>query len=983
MDIHRCRFVSYQPQAINALAFSHSSNPKQATPADLKLALARADGDIEIWSPSRGNWTQERIFRSGVERTAEQLHWTQDLLLPDEDEESQKPERGNLRLFSSGGSTTITEWDLERGVVKRDVEGNSADIWCFAPQPQWATANAQQKSTDVRAAPSQLIAAGCADGSIVLFSTADDDLRFDRVLTKQISKKSRCISLTWRDRNTLVAGFEENVIRVFDVRNRSMIRQMTLGKSKEGTQVIVWAVKCLPNGTILSGDSSGELKIWDSENFSLVQRLKTHVADVLDITTDHAGTMIFTCGVDRRIVAYAPIANQPSQKTQRWHETRHRRFHEHDVKAITSIESKQLSIAVAGGIDTVPVVLPLKNWNEEYHRSLPHLPQRPQMSVSVTARLMLTWSARDLLIWLLPQRYQELADSDSISDDQMGYRLLARIQLKNGEHITSAQISSSGNLIVVATIAGTKLFQIRRATLETSLPEVRSRPVELPKPMSSQGATTVGFSPDSKWLYAVRLNNVVTMAKITHASSTKERPQVHSRIVKLDRRKRSSTSKPSALGQYSRYITAVTFSSDSRILAVGDLSGAIDTWILEGHEATLANPSRIFTNGRTSPSSSSQSGSEDSESDSEDETDSRVIEGQKWIRTPAGSQLPALENPIIALAFRPSSVAPISPSNIHGNEGLHATRHNHHPVSPEHPSQEAGFLFAVTSSHDIVEFDTTNCKLSDWSRRNPSRLLPEKFRQIKDRVMGIWFDVRPQLDISRLWLYGVNFIYMLNLTRDFDTPGQTQSAQDLVKVGQLGQHTLQVEPSHALLRNSSRDGQIPKKRKRKNDGAGDEMRPTEKYNVKVRRMRADEAIDAGLLSPPGSVSPREQDVDRMDIDEVDSDDDDDDADAEIGNLVLRRRADKITTAEAEANMQDTTEKEKDKQPASWCTFQYRGIYGICALHSESPSGSEGGKNGSIGDVVPPPPPPPPEIVIVERPMFDVELEPRFQGGQDW
>lgn len=909
------------------------------------------------------------MFRSGVGRTAEQVHWTQDLLLSDEDDEVRKPERGNLRLFTSGGSKSITEWDTEKGVVKRDVEGNSADIWCFAPQPQWTTAQARQKPAEVRAAPSQLIAAGCADGSIVLFSTADDDLRFDRILTKRINKRSRCISLTWRDRNTLVAGFEESVIRVFDVRNRSMMRQMTLGKSKEGSQLIVWTVRCLPNGTILSGDSSGELKIWDSENFSLVQRLKTHNADVLDITTNYAGTMVLTCGVDRRVVAYAPIANQPSQKTQRWHETRHRRFHEHDVKAITSIESKTLSIGVAGGIDTVPVVLPLKNWNEEYHRSLPHLPQRSQMSVSASARLMLTWWARDLLIWLLPHRYRETEDTDSIQDDQMNHRLLGQIQLKSDEHITSAEISSSGNFIVVATSAETKLFQLRRTTTATGLPEVRSRPIELPKPLSGQGATTVGFSPDSKWLYAVRLNNVISMAKIRHASSSKERPEIHNRIIKLDRRKRSSMSNSSDLQQYSRHITTVAFSSDSRILATGDLAGSIDTWILEGHEAQITDASQQLTNGRASPSDS-----EDSDSDSDDETDSRVIDGQKWIRTPAGSQLPSLGTAILALSFKPSSVSAISPFHIHGNEGLHATRHNHHPTSPEHPSQETGYLFGVTSSHDLVEFDTLNCKLSNWSRRNPSRLLPEKFRQIKDRVMGIWFDVRPQLGISRLWMYGPNFIYMLDLTRDLDTNSQTPEGTSLVEIGQLGNHTVQVEPSHALVRRMSQDGNAVKKRKlNSRHGAGDEMRANERYSVKTRRIEADEAIDAGLLSPPGSVAGDDVDADKMDID-TDQDDEDTDADNQISDLVLRRRATKTETQNG------TAEKHTEQRPASWCTFQYRGIYGICALQSE---GTAGGLQNGAESEQEAGGPPPPEVVIVERPMYDVELPPRFSGGQDW
>jgi len=963
MDIHRCRFVPYQPQSVNALAFSHVPNPKQKTPTDLKLALGRENGDIEIWNPARGEWVQERIFRGGVGRTVEQVQWTQALIVPDEEEAAQKTEDGPLRLFSSGGSSSITEWDLEKGVPKGHAEGNANDIWCFAPQPQWTYNQARNSTSEVQAAPSQLLAAGCADGSIVLFSTADNDLRFDRVLTRPHGKKTRVISITWRDRNTVVAGFEEGLIRVIDVRTRQVLRSLSLGKSRDNNKALVWAVRCLPNGTILSGDSTGELKIWDSQNYSLVQRLKTHVADVLDITTNAAGTVILTCGVDRRTVAYAPQSNTGSARTQRWYEVRHRRFHEHDVKAIASYESKSLSIAVSGGMDTVPVVLPLKNWNEEYHRSLSHLPQKPQMSVSSKARLMLTWWGRDLFVWHLPPRYREPTDQDSISDEQPNQKLLGQIQLSGDEYITSAEISTSGNMIVAATLGGVKLFQIRRTISAAGHAEIRSRPIDLPKAVAAQGASTVGLSPDCKWLYAVRLNNVVSMVKVLPAASPKERPTPHDRVVKLDRKKRSTqTTQMSMLGDYTRHVTTAAFASDSRILAVGDLSGATDTWILEGHE------SETTSNHQTSnASSASDSGSGDgSDSDSDDETDSRVIHNQKWIRTPSGSQLPSLESAILALSFKPSSAPAEHPTGIHGNEGLHATRHNPHPISPEHPPHEAGFLVAVTANHQIVEFDVLRCRLSDWSRRNPSSLLPQSFKRIKDRVMGIWFDTRSVLNTNRLWLYGANFVYMLDMAQDLVSTSEKGRDSAMVKVGRLGQHVLEVAPGHALVK-AEGDAATGEKRKRnKTSGAGDDMRTGQEYSSKVRRM-TDGIEDVEMLpSPPRSLTQgdEDEDGDEMELDEEEQE----------NNLVATRR----DAGEGEQRQKGENDAggQHGHGPASWHTFQYRGIFGACALQRGPPAGEAGNRGEGVEDSAP-------EVVIVERPMYDVELLPRFTSGQDW
>ena len=897
MDIHRCRFIPYQPQSIDALAFSHSSNSKQSTPNDLRLAIGRQNGCVEIWNPSGGSWLQERIFRGAAQRSIENLQWTQSLIIPEEGEKNTGS--GELRLFSSGGSTALTEWDLSHGISKKNVEGNAGDIWCFAAQPQWSQTQIRENMSDVEAAPSQFLAAGCGDGSIVLFSTADDDLQFDKILARSTGKRSPCTSITWRDRNHVVAGFEDSVIRVFDVRSRQVIRSLHLGKSREGDKPLVWAVKCLPNGTILSGDSTGELKIWDASNFSLTQRLKTHSADVMDIAVNSAGTMILTCGVDRRTVAYAPQGGGASSKTQKWHEIRHRRFHEHDVKAIVAFESQSLSIAVSGGTDTVPVVVPLKNWESEYHRSLPHLPQKSQMAIAGGARVLMTWWERQIQFWNI------LSKVTDIENGQEYEKLLGGIQIDAEEHITAADVSNDASVVVIATSSNVKLFQTRTATTSKDQSMIRSRSLELPKNISNQGATSVGFSPDGKWLYSVRLNNVISLVKLTN-NGPKDKPTIQTKIIKLDRKKRKNQHTGSVLGAYNRSISTVAFSSDSRILAVGDLSGNIDTWILEGHEADSSSTSRSVS------VSSSASEKAESDSDSDDETSSPAIQGQKWIRTPSGSQLPCLDQPIIALAFRPSCSPPQNSSHVTGNEGLHATRSTHHPTSHEHPSSASGQLVAVTATNQIVIFDTLSCRLAEWSRQNLSSHFPADFKQIKDRVMGVWFDYRTGTD--RLWLYGSSFVYMIDLSRKLS---QIKRSTSMVKIGKLGHHVLEVNEQHTLV-------QADKKRKRKSMGAGDEMRDRQKYNTQVLKRGGDRDVDMEL-TPPAS-------------------------DEEEGQQ------------ESQQQIEESDQPQEHIGPATWSTHQYRAIYGICAMNRTDS---------------------PPEVVLVERPIYDIALPPRFTDGSEW
>jgi U3 small nucleolar RNA-associated protein 4 len=66
MDIHRIRYVPYNPAPINCVAFSQSVATKRGVP--IRLAIGRASGDIEIWNPLSGAWHQETIIHGGKDR---------------------------------------------------------------------------------------------------------------------------------------------------------------------------------------------------------------------------------------------------------------------------------------------------------------------------------------------------------------------------------------------------------------------------------------------------------------------------------------------------------------------------------------------------------------------------------------------------------------------------------------------------------------------------------------------------------------------------------------------------------------------------------------------------------------------------------------------------------------------------------------------------------------------------------------------------
>ncbi|RMD42160.1 hypothetical protein DV735_g2941, partial [Chaetothyriales sp. CBS 134920] len=413
----------------------------------------------------------------------------------------------------------------------------------------------------------------------------DDDLRFSRVLVaRPATKKTKVLSITWRDPNTVVAGYENGSIRWIDVPSRRTLRQVTLGagssSSRSSAVVVVWTVKCLPNGTVVSGDSAGELKVWDARNGALVQSLRTHQSDILDIACNARGDRLWSVGTDRRTVSYR-LSTVPGVRTQRWVELSHRQYHKNDAKCVAVFESADLGgVLVSGGMDAGPIVQSItvadktdktKKTTDHHHRTLPHLPQQAPVSTARRARLFVSWWQQQIHVYHVAKRNQ----AGQAVDHGKDYSLVGTLQLKGEEHIEAAAISEDGNLIIGSTSAGVRLFQVR---VDASGSRLRSRQIELPASLHRFGARLVGISPDSKWVYAVRMDNTVVVCKAVAATAAnKEKPRIHKAITKL------VIPSPPTLptlgsGAYAAGICNATFSPDSRALAVGTLGGAIAAW---------------------------------------------------------------------------------------------------------------------------------------------------------------------------------------------------------------------------------------------------------------------------------------------------------------------------------------------------------------------------------------------------------------------
>ncbi|KAL0934983.1 U3 small nucleolar RNA-associated protein [Colletotrichum truncatum] len=898
MDLHRCRFVPYPPSAINALAFSHPS-PRSKLHASLsRLAVGRANGDIEIWNPLSGAWHQETVLRSGADRSVDGLVWVTE---PDDD--TSLPSAvipGRSRLFSIGYTSAVTEWDLETGRPLRHASGQHGDIWCLAAQPPASPSE-----------PVTRLVAGTIDGVLALYSVEDGELRFQRLLVKSPTKKAQMVSIAFQSRHVVVVGCSDSTLRAYDMRNGSMLRKMALGADLAGgaKDIIVWSVKVLPSGDIVSADSTGQVCIWDGKTYTQMQRIQSHRQDVLSLAVSADGTAIMSGGMDRRTVLY----KKTSGSGARWGKVWSRKYHEHDVKAMASFESIKMSVVVSGGPDASPVVLPLKELGRENHRTLPNLPQTPPLASAASARLLVSWWDREVHVWKLQKTFDGLyGDGTDLDKDlEKNRKLLKTILIKGESNITSATITNDGSLLVVATSTDVKAFHLQHDN-PTKPSDVKLAQIVLPKPFSSNGASKVVLSPNGSYLAAVQDGSKVLVASITREDDgavTVQKPRIVNRL----RRNIPKHQSLGGLGNYERSITHLAFSPDSRMLASTDLAGYIDTWVLG--------------NGNASKDASASDSEDDDESSNEQET-AASADGKRWIRNPTAALLPKLPAPPVVLSFSDD-----------------VTTSSDDASTPEYT------LVAVTTSWHILAFNPTAGSLTAWSRRNPVSRLPATIRDTRDLAKGLLWQG------PRVWIYGVSFLFMLDLSLNLAAPTNNTDA-DTALVHNTTQLQQQQQQQHGTKR----------KRKGVESGAGARMDIGAIVPSQVDRFVASKSGKQWQDDIEASAGPDAMDVDG-DNNAANGNDSDSDSDSEETSetelAALRNR-----------NQETQTEEGADGKTRWWYTYKYRPILGIAPL--STPTADEQQQQQATSTSTPSL-----EAVLVERPIWEVDLPERYFGANEW
>ncbi|RKO91094.1 quinon protein alcohol dehydrogenase-like superfamily [Blyttiomyces helicus] len=693
LTVHRCRTVEYTPAAIVALAYT----PDSVKSAHAKLACARSNGDIELWSPTPQSWHLERTIPGAPNAPAEAVVWTHQTTFPvdasDASESAQERAQAHRalraakpRLFSAGLNGKIVEHDTTTLLPKQSIASGGGAVWSLAVDPSQS-----------------FLVAGCEDGFLRLFDiSSPTSLEYLSIFERQ---DGRILSVAWHpDGKHLVTGGADGCIRILERASRRCVRRFTVQTVRSGDDTIVWDVKILKDGTIVSGESTGNVSFWNWETGTLLHSFKVHGADVLCLVADKAGKRVFSSGVDRKICQFrltdleaasdtASVTGKKKKTAQNantWVRAGEKRYHSNDVRAMVLIEQRPNDALVTGGIDTDLIFsTPVADFPFLTQYRMPPFPHSPIISLSRASRLLMCRFSDHVKVWklgtvlALTQNPRTLPNHTRV--DFQKETLLLHIKPKCATNLCASAISEDGQWIAVSDMESVKLFKVTHSDKS----EVRKART-FPSPALIPAAHALAFTPDSLRLIVAGIDSTVTVVDLSTPTFSVE-----------------------------KRFTAHRGQGDARARIVDPDGEDVDLMDVDGFEGADANG-----------------------------------EGISEVRGSRGAEGPEM---VCSLAVSADGMWLASGDRIGRIFVFNLDSLKHHATLPRFDSPHTSLSFhaktptlvVTCTSNEFFMYDCERRDLTDWSREN-SRRLPYRWLLRKDIVMGAAVD--PAADgIVTLW----------------------------------------------------------------------------------------------------------------------------------------------------------------------------------------------------------------------------------------
>jgi U3 small nucleolar RNA-associated protein 4 len=108
------------------------------------------------------------------------------------------------------------------------------------------------------------MALACEDGSIKIVKIKKGAIQLQRTLAKMVGV--RCLSVEVAEDDSFIYGsYSDGSIRKWELETGNCILHASKTK-KSQSECLIWCLKLVPNGNLISGDSLGEVTVWETQH---------------------------------------------------------------------------------------------------------------------------------------------------------------------------------------------------------------------------------------------------------------------------------------------------------------------------------------------------------------------------------------------------------------------------------------------------------------------------------------------------------------------------------------------------------------------------------------------------------------------------------------------------------------------------------------------------------------------------------------------
>ena len=403
--IHNIRFYNLEPRSVTCLSYESKTK---------KLALARNDNSIEVWSVGNAPFVECTIAGHAA-NSVESILWI------------------GPRLFSTGLHGIIAEYNLTTLSIKNEVTVTGGAAWCM---------DVNRKKT--------CLAVGTEDGYINTFTVTPEALIYERIFDKQ---KGRILCIKWDNTGEMIYTGSVDTIRVWNAISGHAVHKMTTARKEAKKETIIWCLEVTDDNIIISGDSRGVLSFWDPHMGTLIESHESHTADILAVTLSHDMNTVYCAGVDPVVRSFSKIVMKSTGRPQ-WVKGIERRLHAHDVRALVEADGKLYSAGVDG-------YLAQSSYPPKTLIKYPPLLQPPCATVCRKSRCILLRYTNFLELWRLGSSSKLPPESirpgmfHQLEEEPIK---LLQLKTKRDETIISCAINKDSKTIVYSTDSHVRVF---------------------------------------------------------------------------------------------------------------------------------------------------------------------------------------------------------------------------------------------------------------------------------------------------------------------------------------------------------------------------------------------------------------------------------------------------------------------------------------------------------------------------------------------